>query len=246
MSEDRISVYAAGSLRVVLPALVAQVSARTGIAVTVRHGPAGLLRELIEAGDRPDLFLSANLAHPARLAAAGLAAPAVIFARNTLAAVVRRDAGITTANFVERLLAPDVAIATSTPGADPSGDYAFAVFKRIDALRPGAGAVLEAKAQKLVGATLPSGPPGNYDAVSVALRDGTATLFLGYATGLKSLAAEMPELEIVAIPPEVNVTPDYALAVPNGGTAAGKDFALFILSAAGQELLREAGFVPVR
>jgi ABC-type molybdate transport system substrate-binding protein len=62
---------------------------------------------------------------------------------------------------------------------------------------------------------------------------------------LKSLAAELPEVEVVAIPPEVNVTPDYALAVLQGSAPAARDFALFILSTTGQASLRGAGFLPV-
>lgn len=91
---DRITVYAAGSLRVALPALTAAFTAATGVAVETRHGPAGLLRERIEAGDRPDLFLSADLGHPARLAAAGLAGPPVLFARNAMVALAHRRAAV--------------------------------------------------------------------------------------------------------------------------------------------------------
>src|SRR5262245_55015661 len=116
-----ISVYAAGSLRFVLPALASAFSDITGVAVTTRHGPAGLLREHIEAGDRPDLFLSANLNHPARLSEIGLGSPAVVFARNAMSAIARREAEVTAASFIDRLLDPGVRIGTSTPLKDPSG-----------------------------------------------------------------------------------------------------------------------------
>ncbi|MGB3390481.1 MAG: substrate-binding domain-containing protein, partial [Pseudaminobacter sp.] len=61
-----LTVHAAGSLRNVLPVLTAAFKEGQGVEFVVRHGPAGLLRERIEAGDRPDLFLSANFGHPAR------------------------------------------------------------------------------------------------------------------------------------------------------------------------------------
>ncbi len=243
-TETPIGIYAAGSLRNALPALAKAFGAMTGSTFEVRHGPAGLLRERIEAGERPDLFLSANLAHPARLAEAGLARPPIIFARNTLAAIVRKDAGITTENFVDRLLAPDVAIATSTPLKDPSGDYAWEVFHNIEAIRPGAFAMLEAKARKLVGSGEPANPPGNYDVIADALKAGTATLFLGYRTGLGPLAAKLDGVEVVAIPPEVNTFPRYGMAVLNDCSGAGMAFALFILSVAGQKLLADFGFQP--
>jgi ABC-type molybdate transport system substrate-binding protein len=46
--------------------------------------------------------------------------------------------GLTTANFLDRLIDPAVKLGTSTPKADPSGDYAWAMFRRADAVRPGA------------------------------------------------------------------------------------------------------------
>ena len=76
-SSEPIQIYAAGSLRNVLPALVSAFSAMSGVEITTRHGPAGLLRERIEQGDRPDLFLSASFNHPARLAELGLSRPPV-------------------------------------------------------------------------------------------------------------------------------------------------------------------------
>ena len=36
------------------------------------------------------------------------------------------------------ILDPGVKLGTPTPRADPSGDYAFEVFRKADAIRPGA------------------------------------------------------------------------------------------------------------
>jgi len=240
-----IQVYAAGSLRHVLPALVSAFSAMTGVAVETRHGPAGLLRERIEQGGRPDLFLSASINHPARLAELGLSGPPVIFVRNTMAAAVRRAAKMTTDNFVDRLLDPTVRIGTSTPLKDPSGDYAWAIFQRIDRIRPGAFGLLDAKAMKLVGASETVPTPRPYDPVSDGLADGSVDVFLGYLTGLTSLVAELPDVEIVAIPPAVNVVPEYGLVAIENCRPAALSFALFVMSAAGQLLLQQFGFTPV-
>jgi ABC-type molybdate transport system substrate-binding protein len=46
-------------------------------------------------------------------------------------------------------LRSDVRVGTSTPVADPSGDYAFALFRRAEELAPGARAKLESKALQL-------------------------------------------------------------------------------------------------
>ncbi|MFE0017837.1 substrate-binding domain-containing protein [Mesorhizobium sp. NPDC059054] len=238
-------VYAAGSLRHVLPSLLGAFEASTGVVAETRLGPAGLLRERIEAGERPDIFLSASFTHPARLAERKLARPAMVFARNTMAAAVRRDAGITTDSFVDRLLDPAIGIATSTPQKDPSGDYAWAIFRRIDEKRPGSFALLESKAQKLVGGSETSNTPGRYDPIATAMTAGQAHVFLGYRTGLTGLVTEVEGTEIVEIPPEVNVVPEYGLATLQGCSEAGLAFALFILSAVGQGILRDFGFQPV-
>ena len=42
-------------------------------------------------------------------------------------------------------------LGTSTPKADPSGDYAFEVFRKAEAIKPGAQAALEKKALQLTG-----------------------------------------------------------------------------------------------
>ncbi|WP_395677261.1 extracellular solute-binding protein [Inquilinus sp.] len=245
---DRISVYAAGSLRVALPALAAAFTAATGVAVETRHGPAGLLRERIEAGDRPDLFLSADLGHPARLAAAGLAEPAVLFARNAMVAMAHRRAGISgSAELLDRMLDPTIRLGTSTPLKDPSGDYAWAIFRRADRLRPGAFATLDAKALKLVGGTEPppNAPTPPYSPIAQALAEGEADIFLGYATGLRLLAAEHANLTVIDLPAELMVGPEYGLALLAGAAPDAARFALFLLSLDGQALLREAGFTPV-
>lgn len=162
-----------------------------------------------------------------------------------MAAVVLRTAGFTAEHFVDRLLDPTIGIATSTPLKDPSGDYAWAISRRIEAIRPGAFAVLDAKAQKLVGGSETANTPGRHDSISAALAAGTVHVFLGYRTGLEGLTEETPDIDIVEIPADVNVTPEYGLATLKGCSPTGMAFALFILSSVGQNLLREFGFHPV-
>jgi molybdate transport system substrate-binding protein len=241
-----VAIYAAGSLRNALPLVSGAFTENTGIAVTVRHGPAGLLREHIESGGRPDLFLSANMAHPVRLHRIGLAAPPILFARNRMVALVRRDAGITQDNFVERILDPAIRIGTSTPVNDPSGDYAWYIFRSIDGVRAGALAILDAKAQKLVGGSVPTAAlPPSYDIVGGALAGGSVDMFLGYATGLVPLARKLDGVGIVELPEAINVVPEYGLAVLKDASPAALSFALFLMSVAGQGLIRKAGFLPV-
>src|SRR3954452_19280453 len=57
------------------------------------------------------------------------------------------------------MLDPATKLGTSTPKVDPSGDYAWAVFRKVDQLQPGSFATLDQKGLKLLGS--PSSPASN-------------------------------------------------------------------------------------
>ena len=61
--------YAAGSLREALTLIARDYEARTGQAVALTFGASGLLRERIEKGEAAQVFASADMEHPQRLAA---------------------------------------------------------------------------------------------------------------------------------------------------------------------------------
>ena len=66
---SNLLLFAAGSLRVAFGPLLAAFQAQTGEVVDAVFGPAGLLRQRIEAGERPHVFASANLAPKASMRA---------------------------------------------------------------------------------------------------------------------------------------------------------------------------------
>lgn len=90
-------------------------------------GPFGLLRERIERGKaKAEVFFSASLEHAARLEQAGrTVAPAVVFVRNRLCLLVRPGLTVAASAILDTLLDPAIRLGTSTPRADPSGDYAW-------------------------------------------------------------------------------------------------------------------------
>jgi ABC-type molybdate transport system substrate-binding protein len=57
------------------------------------------------------------------------------------------------------MLDPNLKLGTSTPKADPAGDYTWAMFAKADALRPGSRALLEAKAVQLMSGRNSLRPP---------------------------------------------------------------------------------------
>jgi len=68
------------------------------------------------------------MGHPLKLAADGLAMQVDVFTRNGPCAVPRPKVGLTLANFLDRLFDPAVRLGTSTPKADPAGDYTGSCF----------------------------------------------------------------------------------------------------------------------
>ena len=102
-----------------------------------KFGASGTLKDAIARGERAEVFASANMEHPQALADAKRSGPVVLFARNRLCALVRPGLAVTPATLLDRMLDPSVKLATSTPKADPSGDYAWEVFRKAEKLKPG-------------------------------------------------------------------------------------------------------------
>jgi ABC-type molybdate transport system substrate-binding protein len=161
-----------------------------------------------------------------------------------LCALGRASLGLTSDNLLDKLLDPSVRLATSTPGADPGGDYAWAVFARAEAAHPGAQAILQQKAKQLVGgpASKPLVPGrGAVEGVFLANR---ADVMLGYCSSSEPVMREVKGLANVALPPALTVGPAYGLIVLTDHPLAAR-FALFILSEQGQTILQRHGFDPI-
>jgi molybdate transport system substrate-binding protein len=239
---ESVLLHAAGSLRGALTEVAAAFEAAAGTKVQAKYGPSGLLKDEIASGGKAEVFASANMEHPRALAQTKRSGPVVLFARNRLCALVRPGLAVTPATLLDRLLDPQVKLGTSTPRADPSGDYAFAVFAKADKLRPGSAKELESKALRLTGGpTSPPPPPGRsvYGALVV---DGKADIFLTYCTNALVAQRENAGQQIVALPTELAVGADYGLTVLADASPGAYRFAMFILSEAAQRILTKHGF----
>jgi molybdate transport system substrate-binding protein len=237
-----VQLYSAGSLKGAWLEAIGVFGVATGITVEPRFGPSGALKDQIVAGAKADVFTSANMEHPQALAAAHLSGPVIAFAGNRLCAMARPGLDVTPATLLDRMLDPAVKLATSTPKADPAGDYAWQVFHKADAVRPGAFAQLDNKALQLVGRPFSPIPVDNRSAYGALLAQGAADLFLAYCTAGRVAQAENPALQMIALPPELAVGADYGLTVLNGAPPDAYKFAMFILSPDGQAILTKAGF----
>jgi ABC-type molybdate transport system substrate-binding protein len=241
--EPPVKVLAAGSLTGALTAVIGLYKEKTGVEVQAEFGPAGLLRERIEGGERPDIFASANMAHPQALADKGLATVPVVMARNRICARALPSFGLTTANLFDRMLDPKtVGIGTSTPKADPGGDYAWMVFARAEQARPGAGKVIESKARQLVGGRHNPPVPAGKDAMTWAFNQHRIDISLGYCSSRQTTPD--PVFVTVELPPELAVKADYGMSVL-GHREAALRFALFVMSPEAQRLIGLYGFTPV-
>lgn len=242
---ETLKVIGAGSLSEAFTDLLRRFPAGADAVAAPQFGPSGLMREKVEAGGDVDLFASADMDQARRLALGHPERTVIHFTGNRLCAMARPAAGLTPANMLDRLLDPAVRLATSTPGADPGGDYAFAVFARADAVRAGARAALEAKARQLYGGGSKTPPlvPGQGDIEGIFLSD-RADVALGYCSGAPSLVRAVPGVAVVPLPPELSVVPAYGMVLLNAKPLTLR-FATFVMSEAGQSILKAHGLAPV-
>jgi ABC-type molybdate transport system substrate-binding protein len=244
VAAEPVKLLAAGSLKAAFNEIAATFSAETGTAVESGFGASGLLRDRIAGGEQADVFASANLEHPRALAEErGLEVHA--FARNTLCALAQPDIEVTSDTLLGRMLDPAVRVGTSTPKADPSGDYAWELFDKAGTMKPGAADALKGKALQLTGGPDSPKPATERSVYGWVMAEDRADVFLTYCTNAVVAAAEVPALRIVEIPDALAVGADYGLVVLSRRPEA-QALADFILSADGQAILAAYGFGPPR
>jgi molybdenum ABC transporter molybdate-binding protein len=239
---DPIRLFSAGSLRGALTDLAKAFQAASGNTIEAKYGPSGLLKNEIAEGAPAHLFTSANMEHPQSLHDAGKSRPVRLFTRNKLCALVRPGLEVGSTNLLAHMLDPKVKLGTSTPKADPSGDYAFEVFHKAEAVTPGTQAVLEKKALLLTCGTTSVAPPAGRAVYGWHVAEGRADIFLTYCTNAVVAQKENPGQQIVALPDNLSVGADYGMTVMNGAPEAAQQFADFILSLLGQRILMSHGF----
>ena len=239
---DPVQVYAAGSLRDALTEIARDHEARTGQKVVLTFAASGLLRERIEQGAPAQVFASADTKHPQRLANQGQWQAPVVFTRNTLCALAQGTVAVTSDTLLGTMLQPQVRLGISTPKADPAGDYAWALFQKADALQPGATARLEAKALQLTGGANSAQAPAGRNTYAWVMEQNRADVFLTYCTNAVAARAEVPSLQVVAVPEALQVGAAYGLTVRAGAPAQAQAFAQAVLQPPAQAVFRRLGF----
>jgi molybdate transport system substrate-binding protein len=239
---DTVQLYAAGSLRGALTDVAQAFEAKTGNKVETKFGPSGTLKNEIAGGANAQLFASANMAHPQALHDAGKSGPVIRFARNKMCALANPLLKVDSSNLLERMLDPLVKLGISTPKADPSGDYAIEIFRKAEAIKPGARAALEKKALQLTSGPTSAAPPAGLPVYGWLIAEGKADIFLTYCTNARAAQKHNSGQQIVELPDDLSVGADYGLTVIEGAPAAAQSFANFIVSPDGEAILSSYGF----
>lgn len=233
----RLVVLAAASMKAPLErAAAAYEPTRPGLVIDLAFDSSAALRTQIVEGAPADLFLSADLANPERIQAAGLGGgPVTPFARNgvVIAAPVERLA----VESWHDLARDDVAIIAAGPDV-PISAYATQLVAALAALPEAGGGYAAAYEHNVVSRE------DNVRAVAAKLELGEGDAGIVYRTD----AIGSTNLRTIPLPDGVDVTATYGAIVirrsEQGAEAAA--FLGWLSGPDGQSILVDAGFEPVR
>ena len=243
-SADELTVYGAGSLREAIGQIAADFGRDHGLTVKTQFGPSGRMRERIEKGEHVDLFTSADVGHARKLVEDGRASVMAMFVHNTLCLLSPAKFGATTQTALSKLLSPGIRIGVSPPKIDPLGDYTERLFKLIDLQQPGNGTALQSRA--VIIDTPPGAPaPKSGDAYTDAVLEGRVDAAIVYCSAQGRFAQLLPDATLLQLPAELQIGPEFALAVLKDAHPAAQSLALTILSPEGQKIMARHGFRPV-
>ena len=119
------------------------------------------------------------------------AAPVTMFARNRLCALVGPGLRSTSGRAGHDAARGNEGRHLDAEGR-PSGDYAFEVFARAEALKAGSRAALEGKALQLTGGATSAQPPAGRSVYGWQVAEGRADIFLTYCTNAVVALRENP------------------------------------------------------
>ncbi len=239
-----LRVLGAGSLKAVFSEIAEDFTRATEYPVECDFGSSGILRRRIEAGEPADVFASASLDHPRRLARAGHCDAPAIFARNVLCALTAPGIVLPEGGILALMLDASTRLATSTPGHDPSGDYAKRAIGEAGRLVPGADRILAARVRHLTGAPDSPKAPDDGNLYAWILRSGQADIFLTYRTNGIKAQAECPDIAIHDLPPAMAIRAEFGISLIGRAGIAAEAFRHHVLSDAGQRVLAAHDFGP--
>jgi molybdate transport system substrate-binding protein len=234
-AEREIVVFAAASLLGAFQDLGRELE-RTNPGITVRFNAAGsqqLARQLVQ-GAPGDVFASADDRWMRFADARGLTESPALLAQNRLLAVFADRPGLERMTLLN-LASPGITVVLGAPEV-PLGRYARQSLRRLSGA-PGFGADFAARVEQGVVSREASAA-----AVIAKVRLGEADAAIVYAS---DVTAADTTLRQVPIPPALNVTADYHIAVLRGAadSSLARAFVTLALSERGQEILARHGLM---
>ena len=205
-----------------------------GLAISFNFAGSQQLVTQLADGANADVFASANLSQMSAARDTGvIASEPVIFTSNKLASVVPEDnpAGITAP---VDLATDGIKLVIANPDV-PAGQYALEALDTMNG-SPEFGPDFRERVERNIVSY-----EDNVRQVVAKVQLGEADAGIAYATDITPDVAD--SVARIDIPDDINVIADYPIAVVTGGDAAlAQLFIDFLLSSAGQEILRAHGF----
>lgn len=244
-ADESLVLYGGGSLREAMSDVALLFNRQHGVPVRTEFGASGRMRERIEAGDTVDVITSADICHAKKLVQDGRASVLAMFAQNALCLLAPSRLGsVAPGTIVNTLIRPDLRIGVSPAKIDPLGDYTFQLFDMVEAARSGSRATLAERSVVLDNP--PGSPPAKSgDYVLDVIDERRGDMAIVYCSGRGRYERLSTDLAMVAPPDELQVGPQYGLAVMRHAKPAAAWLALTILSPEGQAVLAKHGFRPV-
>ena len=238
-SGPALRVLAASSLTEAFTALARDFEAENpSVTVSLDFGGSQRLRSQLEFGAEADVFASADRVQMDQAVAADLIrAPTADFASNTLVVIAISESRV---NELSDLARPGVRLALAHGGV-PVGSYSRQVLRNLaedGTLGLGSGFDND------VLANLVSEEP-NVRLVAQKVALGELDAGIVYLTDVP-VAQATGDIGVIPIPPAANVSAQYPIAVLKSAPEPelAQEFVRFVLSDAGQRLLKEHGFGP--
>ena len=233
-------VFAAASLKEAFSAIGVEFEAASGITARFNFAGSQQLARQIEAGAPADVFAAANPQEMGAAVAAGVVVPGTqqVFARNRLVVITPTENGARIEQL-EDLAKPGMRIVLAAEQV-PAGQYS----QQILAAMSGDG-VYGPDFGTRVNRNVVS-KEENVRAVVTKVRLGEADAGIVYVTDADGTVADL--VRTLAIPDRFNQIADFPIARtarPPAGADPAQLFVDYVLSDAGQRILREHGFIPV-
>jgi molybdate transport system substrate-binding protein len=230
---QEIRVAAAADLTPVMPVLAAAYEKATGVKVVASFGSSATLTEQIKGGLPVDVFLSADVEHPAQLVSAGLAeSEPRVYARGVLVLWARKDS-VAQPIGMDSLKKPSVTrVAVANPAHAP---YGLAAQETLVSLHLAAEVVPKMVTAENIAQTAQFAETGNAQCGFISMTTANTTHFREVGT-----FAVVPENAYKTIR-------QAAIVVRSSKNAdAGRAFLKWLVSPAVQAQLKTMGLEPAK